>query len=366
MLLDRSTILHWLKTDDADELKQLWQMADKVRQEKVGDEVHLRGLIEFSNICYRECTYCGLNRHNQDIPRYRMTAEEIIASAKKAQEFGYGTVVLQSGEDFSITQEWISELIQNIKKQTGLAVTLSLGERTNEELFAWKQAGADRYLLRFETSDPTLFALIHPPLNLDNATTSTQTISTSPLLLHKRINILKELKRLGYEAGSGVMIGIPGQTYSILANDILLFGELDLDMIGVGPFISHPDTVLGRGELNQYINIDPQEQVPNTELMTYKVVALARLMCPEANIPSTTALATINKGFGRELGLMRGANVVMPNVTPVEYREKYVIYPNKACLTEEAEACEKCMQLRIGTIGRKVGKGCGGRRREKV
>lgn len=355
--LDYQTILHWLKTEDNDQLKQLWQMADKVRQDNVGDEVHLRGLIELSNICYRECAYCGLNRHNQDIPRYRMTAEEILISAKKAKEFGYGTVVLQSGEDFSITQEWIYELIKNIKQQTGLAVTLSLGERTNDELLAWKRAGADRYLLRFETSDPELFALIHPALHNNQ-----QSSLTSNNLLNKRIDILKTLKSLGYETGSGVMIGIPGQTYSILAQDILLFGKLDLDMIGVGPFIMHPDTALGQGKLDKLITINPQEQVPNNELMTYKVIALARLMCPTANIPSTTALATINKGFGRELGLMRGANIVMPNVTPVEYREQYVIYPNKACLTEEAEACEKCMSLRISTIGRKIGHGHGGKK----
>jgi biotin synthase len=346
MYLTYDEIIKWLKTEDTVELEKLWKLANQIRHDYVGDEVHLRGLIEFSNICCRECGYCGLNVSNKNVDRYRMTMEEVVACAKQAQEFGYGTVVLQSGEDFGITQDWMVELIGKIKQQTNLAITLSLGERTKDELKAWKEAGADRYLLRFETSDPDLYKIIHPVL-VDNS-------------LRHRIAILRELKELGYEVGSGVMVGIPGQSYAILARDILLFAELDLDMIGVGPFLPHPNTLLGQ---KKAINLDAQEQVPNTELMTYKVVALTRIMCPTANIPSTTALATVNKRFGRELGLMRGANVVMPNVTPKQYREKYVIYPNKACLTEEAEACDRCMQLRINTIGRKIGKGQGGRKK---
>jgi biotin synthase len=171
--------------------------------------------------------------------------------------------------------------------------------------------------------------------------------------------MLKRLKQLGYEAGSGVMVGIPGQTYACLAQDIALFRELDLDMIGVGPFIAHPDTPLGRSELPE---APEGEQAPNTELMTYKVLALTRLACPEANIPSTTALATLNLAQGRELGLLRGANIVMPNLTPVQYRALYEIYPAKACIQESAGDCHACMKARIRKIGRVPGTGPGGRK----
>jgi biotin synthase len=215
-------------------------------------------------------------------------------------------------------------------------------------LAAWKAAGADRYLLRFETSDPDLFARIHPPA------------PGKPF--RDRKDILRQLRALGYEAGSGVMVGIPGQSYASLAHDIALFAELDLDMIGVGPYIEHPETPLGVGEFQQ--RIPASEQVPNTEMMTYKVVALTRLACPQANIPSTTALATLNLESGRELGLMRGANIVMPNLTPPQYRALYEIYPAKACIRETADQCQACLARRIHSIGREVGTGQGGRRRK--
>ena len=177
-----------------------------------------------------------------------------------------------------------------------------------------------------------------------------------------RIEILGELRRLGYEVGSGVMVGIPGQSLRSLAEDIDLFGRLDLDMIGIGPFIPNPHTPLGSGELVP--PVDPAEQVPNTDLMTCKAVALTRLVCPQANIPSTTALATINPDAGRELGLTRGANVVMPNLTPLRYRKLYEIYPGKACINETADACNSCLRTRIESIGRTVGFGPGGRKRK--
>ncbi|MGH2270745.1 [FeFe] hydrogenase H-cluster radical SAM maturase HydE [Anaerohalosphaeraceae bacterium U12dextr] len=337
-------IEHWLRETSEKALETLWARADQVRKATVGDEVHLRGLIEISNHCVRRCAYCGLAAGNRTIERYRMTREEILECAMKAVRLGYGTVVMQAGEDYGITADWLAEVIREIKTQTPLAVTLSLGERPYDELKLWKQAGADRYLLRFETSDSHLYELIHPSL---------------PGKKSDRFEILRQLQELGYEAGSGVMIGIPGQTYAILARDIQIFSTMDLDMIGVGPFIPSPNTPLGRGEI--HFDIDPAQQVPNTELMTYKVVALTRLVRPDANIPSTTALATINKESGRELGLMRGANVVMPNLTPVQYREKYEIYPGKACINETAEQCNGCLRSRIASIGRTVGTGPGGR-----
>jgi biotin synthase len=342
--LDKTEILKWLREEDPQALSELYAEADRKRSEVVGDAVHLRGLVEISNYCVRECGYCGLRASHRDLKRYRLSREEILGCAHEAVELGYGTVVLQAGEDYGVRSSWLAEIVRRIKQETPLAVTLSMGERPNEDLRTWREAGADRYLLRFETSDPALYALIHPPRG------------TVP---SDRIAILKTLRQLGYEAGSGVMIGIPGQTFESLAADIEMFRHLDLDMIGVGPYISHPATPLGSGLWRR--QVAPSEQVPNTEEMVYKVVALARLACPSANIPSTTALATINLRNGRELGLGRGANVVMPNLTPVVYRSLYEIYPSKACIFETASTCYSCLNQRIASIGRSVGSGPGGR-----
>jgi biotin synthase len=345
--LNRQDTEHWLRETDETRLESLWQEADAMRKAHVGDAVHLRGLIEISNYCVRQCGYCGLRRDNKGLQRYRMSREEVLECVRLAVFYGYGTVVMQAGEDYGIEAAWLADIVRWIKGETPLAVTLSMGERPDADLVAWRVAGADRYLLRFETSDPALYAAIHPSL---------------PGRRSDRVAILRRLKELGYEAGSGVMIGIPGQTYASLASDIALFGQLDLDMVGVGPYIAHPDTPLGA--VKNGPDIAPEDQAPNTELTTYKVVALTRLACPEANIPSTTALATINKAAGRELGLMRGANVVMPNLTPVEYRALYEIYPAKACIDESSEQCRTCLEARIRGIGRHVGKGPGGRRQQ--
>jgi biotin synthase len=343
--MDRQTITEWLRQDSPDRLKDLWSLADAVRKENVGGEVHLRGLIEISNYCCRQCGYCGLRSDNRALERYRMTAEEIMECVHLAVQYGFGTVVMQSGEDYGIETAWLADILKRIKSETPLAATLSLGERPDEDLATWRGAGADRYLLRFETSDPELYKLIHP---------------SHAGRLSDRIAILQRLKELGYEAGSGVMVGIPGQTYEGLATDIDTFRTLDLDMIGVGPYISHPATPLGSG--NWIRPIPKEDQVPNTELMTYKTVALTRLVCPQANIPSTTALATVNKAMGREYGLMRGANVVMPNLTPTKYRRLYEIYPAKACIDETSDECRACLHDRIKRIGRTMGKGQGARR----
>lgn len=342
--MTKQEIIRWLKEGDETQLQWLWEQADKIRRENVGDEVHLRGLIEFSNYCVRRCGYCGLTADNREVQRYRMSAEEILACAHEAVQYDYGTVVLQSGEDYGIKREWLADVVRRIKAETPLAVTLSVGERSYEDLQAWRKAGADRYLLRFESSDEKLYDFIHPSL---------------PNKKSNRFEILRQLRDLGYEVGSGVMLGIPGQTYDSLANDLLLFKELDLDMIGVGPYIPHPDTRLGRDGVPW--QVDKKEQVPNTELMTYKAVALTRLLRPDANIPSTTALATLNSHEGRELGLSRGANIVMPNMTPPQYRILYEIYPAKACIDETAKQCHLCMKGRIYSIGREVGVGQGGR-----
>ncbi|MBN1611121.1 MAG: [FeFe] hydrogenase H-cluster radical SAM maturase HydE [Polyangiaceae bacterium] len=334
-------VARWLQERDPLRLKQLWARADEVRQQYVGADVHLRGLVEVSNHCVRQCHYCGLRAGHRTLPRYRMSADEVLACARQARAFGFGTVVLQAGEDPVLRSDWISEVVRRVKATTGLAVTLSLGERTREELEAWREAGADRYLLRFETSDSRLFRAIHP---------------SRAGQARSRLRCLGELRSLGYEVGSGVMVGLPGQSYASLVDDVMLFREYDLDMVAIGPFVVHPDTPLGSLERG------PRE-VPADELMTTIVVALARLACPQANIPSTTALATLNLTQGHELGLCRGANVVMPNLTPARYRRLYDIYPSKACLFETAEQCAACVRRRVESIGRRVGTGPGGRRR---
>ncbi|GMU20527.1 MAG: [FeFe] hydrogenase H-cluster radical SAM maturase HydE [Phycisphaerae bacterium] len=343
--LDREMILGWLREEDDARLERLYEAADRVRQEHVGDTVHLRGLVEISSHCVRECSYCGLSRANTSLPRYRMSEDEVMDCVRQAVEYGFGTVVLQGGEDHGLGRSQITRLVRRIKRETTLAVTLSLGERSEADLAAWRQAGADRYLLRFETSDTTLYTTIHPSL---------------PGRRSDRVALLHILRAMGYEVGSGVMIGIPGQSFEVLANDLLLFRELDLDMIGVGPFIPHPATPLGRNGMTS--SLSARDQVPNTERMTYRVLALTRLVCPRANLPSTTALATLNQQTGRELGLLRGANVVMPNLTPPAYRRMYEIYPAKACISETAGHCRSCLFGRIKAIGRTLGVGPGSSR----
>lgn len=336
-----SELRQWLREGDESRLAELYAKADAVRRAHVGDEVHLRGLVEISNHCVRQCLYCGIRAGRSDLPRYRMTAEEILECARAAVGFGYGTLVMQAGEDPGLSTDFIAEVIRAIKRETPLAVTLSLGVRDVEELRAWREAGADRYLIRFETSNAELYARIHPH---------------RPGQQLDRLQLLGELRTLGYEVGSGVMVGIPGQTFDDLANDLLLFQQLDLDMIGVGPYLADPNTPLGR--LAARAGDDPA-QVPATAEMTRRVVAVARLLCPKANIPSTTALATIDPVAGREKGLASGANVVMPNLTPPAYRRLYAIYPDKACVGETAEKCQACLAQRIRRMGRTVGAGRG-------
>jgi biotin synthase len=273
-----------------------------------------------------------------------MSDDEVLACARVAVQRGYGTVVLQSGEDPGLGGEWVAALVRRITRETPLAVTLSMGERSLDDLRAWREAGADRYLLKFETSNRALYDALHPPL---------------PGTVSDRVALLRALRGMGYETGSGAMIGLPGQTYEDLANDILLFRELDLDMIGVGPYIPHPATPLGVVG-GASAPTSSSDEVPNSELMGYKVVALTRIVCPLANIPSTTALATVSGDASRQLGLERGANVVMPNLTPPEYRVKYDIYPSKGRTQAAADdQGDRLIREGIAAIGRKVGVGRG-------
>ncbi len=342
--LTQHELLGWLREKHPSRLQALYERADGVRKEHVGDAVHLRGLIEISSHCTRQCMYCGLRRGNRDLARYRMTRDEIVDCVREAVRLGYGTVVMQAGEDDLLTANWIAEIVRWIKRETPLAVTLSLGERQPDELQLWRRVGADRYLLRFETSDESLFRVIHPKRFSGGA---------------DRLTLLRRLKLLGFEAGGGVMVGIPGQSFESLAQDILTFQTLDLDMIGIGPYIPHPATPLGSGALCPEIAIS--DQVASNEEMVCKMIALTRIACPNANIPSTTALATINRADGRKLGLKAGANVVMPNLTPTSYRRMYQIYPGKACIEESSVDCSRCLRGQIRSLGRFTGEGPGGR-----
>jgi len=341
--MDQDQRLRWLRERDDVALEPLWAQADAVRRATVGDAVHLRGLIEVGNVCVRACTYCGISVHNHKVGRYRMTRDDIVDCARRAVTLGFGTAVLQGGEDPGLSRELISDCIRAIKAETPLAVTLSLGERARGDLEAWHAAGADRYLLRFETSNRELFARIHPPPPGRRAPVD-------------RIQLLRDLAAMGYQAGSGVMVGIPGQTYTDLARDLEVFAELDLDMIGIGPWIPHPETPMVR-DLAE--SAAPGEQARNDAMDTLKMVALARLAVPDANLPATTALATLDKDQGRELALTRGANVIMPNLTPPKYRALYELYPDKACVNETAEECDGCLRGRVARIGRVIGVGRG-------
>ncbi|HSW29154.1 MAG TPA: [FeFe] hydrogenase H-cluster radical SAM maturase HydE [Longimicrobiales bacterium] len=334
----RDEIVGWLRETDRGKLGELWWRADALRRRCVGDAVHLRGLVELSNKCARQCGYCGLRAGNAALPRYRMTHDEILACARMAQELGYGTLVLQSGEDPTMDPEWLAGVVRQITTTTPLAVTLSLGEWGADVLGLWREAGADRYLLRFETADEELFQRIHPPM---------------PGRPSSRFEVLRSLRELGYEVGSGILIGFPGQSYDELARCIEVLRELELDMIGSGPFIPHPDTPLG----GSHGDAAP-DQVPADDLMTYKVLALARIVRPYANIPATTALATLDKASGYERGLQRGANVIMPNLTPVRYRTLYEVYPGKTG-TAPKDTYYDDIKARIEALGRTVGVGPG-------
>ncbi|ACV61136.1 Radical SAM domain protein [Desulfofarcimen acetoxidans DSM 771] len=315
------------------EQQELFALADAVRKRYVGDAVHLRGIIEFSNYCCRQCHYCGLRSANKDVKRYRLGEEDILLAVRRAVKVGLKTVVLQSGEDRFYSLEQLVRIVRLIKQSTGMAVTLSLGERSYSDYERLREAGADRYLLKQETSDEGLFVRLRPKTTLAG-----------------RVQCLKWLKELGFEIGSGNMVGLPGQSTGTLARDLELMRELDVDMAGIGPFIAHPQT--------------PLAGMPGGTLdMTLKTLAVARLLMPEVNLPSTTALETLYPG-GRKLALQCGANVVMPNITPVSCRRHYSIYPNKAGIKDEPEECLDSVKKLIAELGRVVGTDRGDRNKK--
>ncbi len=317
----------WLREKDPETLGLLFSKADRLRKRHCGQGVHLRGLIEFSNYCRRDCLYCGLRKSNRRLRRYRLLPREIMDSAAIARDLKIPTVVLQSGEDAGFGVRELARVTSRVKKM-GLAVTLSVGELPFEDYRMLRDAGADRYLLKFETSDERLYGRLRPGCALAG-----------------RLDRLEELRRLGYQVGSGNMVGLPGQTLESLARDIALFRQLNLDMIGIGPFIPHPETPLaGAAE-------------PCLE-MVLKTVALARIAAPRSHIPATTAAGTIDP-YGREKALRCGGNVVMPNMTPQKYRKHYQIYPGKICVEEGSMDCFPCLAKRIRSIGRTIARGRG-------
>lgn len=341
--LDRAGIRAWLQERGEAALEALWARADRVRRAHVGDEVHLRGLVEITNYCVRQCAYCGIAACAGPLPRYRMTRDEILACARKGRDLGFGTIVLQGGEDPEVTGPFVAGVVRAIKQETGAAITLSLGERSDADLREWREAGADRYLLRFETTDPDLYQRIHPNL---------------PGTVSDRIAQLMRMRDMGYEIGTGVMIGIPGQTWDSLARDIWTFRDYGMDMIGIGPYLASPRTPLA-GPLKDELMAPADQQVPNDDVTTLKALALTRLACPDTNIPSTTALSVLDPSAGRAHGLTRGANVIMPNLTPAQYRVLYEIYPGKAGVHETADDLARSAFALVASLGRTIGSGPG-------
>ena len=336
----KEDIMQLLALENPTEIEQLRQQSYLTMKENCGEKVYLRGLIEFSNYCINDCLYCGIRKSNNLLIRYTLTEEEIIKSAIGCERAGYGSLVLQSGErrdDKFI--EFVESLVKKIKNETktdknpnGLGITLSIGEQTRETYRTLFEAGTHRYLLRIETSSPELFRKIHPP----------------EISYKHRLECLLNLKEIGFQVGTGVMIGIPGQTIEHLADDILFFKKMDVDMIGMGPYIVHSDTPM---------NIFNDYYIQNKKIilgLALKMIAVTRQVLKDVNIASTTALQAMSP-FGREEGLSYGANVIMPQLTPERFRKEYKLYDGKPCTDENSKECFACIEQRIGTTGRTIG-----------
>ncbi|MGN1317820.1 MAG: [FeFe] hydrogenase H-cluster radical SAM maturase HydE [Lachnospirales bacterium] len=308
--------------DDNSYNEYLYEAANKVRLENYGDSVYIRGLIEFTNYCKNNCYYCGIRAGNKNAIRYRLSKEDILSCCREGYRLGFRTFVLQGGEDNYFTDDIICDIVSSIKNEfSDCAITLSIGEKSYESYKAYFNSGADRYLLRHETAQNSHYSKLHP----------------KSMSLDKRKECLYNLKEIGYQVGSGFMVGSPYQTTDNLISDLRFLQELKPDMIGIGPYINHKDT--------------PFCDFKNGTLeLTLKMVAILRLMFPYALIPSTTALGTIHPK-GREMGLKAGANVVMPNLSPVAVRKKYSLYENKICTGEEAAQCIGCLTKRVKNAG---------------
>ncbi len=326
--LSREEIIFLLKLKEKSDLQKLIRRADEVRANHCGDDVDLRGIIEFSNYCEQDCLYCGLRKENLKIQRYRMSPEEIIETSKQISNLGIYTIVLQSGEDSYYDTDLISYIIYHIKQYSDVAITLCMGERGFEEYSTWKLAGADRYLLKHETANPRLYSIYRKEHNLN-----------------ERLTHLEALKTLGYQIGSGNIIGLPLQTEEDIADDIILCSKLNLDMAAFGPFIPAPGTPY-------------QNRRTGSIELTLKTMAVARIVLKNVHIPATTALATIDEG-GRIKSLTSGANVIMPDFTPLQYRDSYEFYPNRNTIKEDPNSVKTLLTLQLESIGRKLSSGKG-------
>ncbi len=326
-----------LDIEDSDEEAALFRRAYEVKRRHVGTKVYFRGLIEMSNICTKNCFYCGIRRDNRAVERYLMNEKEILDAARFAMTARYGSVVLQSGErQDGAFVTFVEHIVRRIKEISGgkLGITLSLGEQSEETYRRWYEAGAHRYLLRIETSNRDLYRLLHPDDHDFDA----------------RVESIRTLYRLGYQVGTGVMIGLPGQTTADLANDILFFEKMDVAMVGMGPYIPHHDTPMCN-------SIPDWPAVKEKQLRrALRMIAVTRLHLKDVNIASTTALQAIDE-TGREMGLLAGANIIMPNLTDMRYRTGYQLYDGKPCMDENATMCAACLERRITAIGETIGYG---------
>ena len=313
-----------LSLESDHDIANLLEYADKVRKEFVGDEIFIRGLVEFSNYCQRTCFYCGLNKNNKNLQRYRLTDEQIMGAVKEIANAKIKTVVLQSGEDENIDATWLRDLIGQIKNNFDVAVTLSVGERSYEDYKLWKEAGADRYLLKIETTDKKLYNSLHPQMSFEN-----------------RLECSRNLKKLGYQNGSGCLVGLKGQTIKSLAKDIIFFKKENFEMLGIGLFIPHEATPLRK------------EPLGNLKL-TLKVIAVTRIVTKDTNMPAATAIGSIGNGDARMLALKSGANVLMPNFTPDTYKKLYEIYPGKKCTFEQSGRILIDLENMAKSIGRSI------------
>lgn len=303
----------------------MFAIARQVREENYGKDVYVRGLIEFSNFCKNDCFYCGIRRSNAKADRYRLTPEEILNCAREGYRLGFRTFVLQSGEDFWFTRERMAEIIGRIKKEfPDCAITLSVGERSREEYQCWKEAGAERYLLRHETAVDKHYQKLHP----------------AEMSLQHRKDCLFLLRELGYQVGAGMMVDSPGQSVDDLIEDIRFLQELKPHMIGIGPFLAHEDTPFARQPNGSYE-------------MTLILLAILRLLFPKVLLPSTTALATITPQ-GSEKGLLAGANVLMPNLSPYHVRGKYKLYNNKVFSGDESAQEMGSLIKKIHELGYRI------------
>ena len=302
--------------------EELFEKADSVRRAYYGTDVYIRGLIEFSNYCKNNCYYCGIRRDNLNVERYRLSKDDILSCCKQGYGLGFRTFVLQGGEDAFYSDTLVCDIVSEIKRlYPDCAVTLSMGEKSYDSYKAFFDAGANRYLLRHETATEEHYRLLHP----------------DSMSLENRKNCLRNLKKIGYQVGSGFMVGSPYQTTECIIEDLRFLQQLQPDMIGIGPFLSHKDT--------------PFHNFKNGDLhVCVRLIAILRLMFPNALIPATTALGTID-GRGRELGLKAGANVIMPNLSPVKVRKMYELYDHKICTNEEAAECHRCITNRVASVG---------------